>query len=836
MPPRVNSSPNQRFPLCRILCSAWLAFILVVAAGYAGDNSSTPEAPGPQDIFSPASQQFDFASGLFARKLYSEAEVEYKSFLENFPDDVRRSYATFNLAKTRFALKRFARAEVEFNEFINANPGSELLPEAQMQIGCCRFERKAYTEATAALEPLVNNPVFAEVKVPEEVRYSAYYYLGRAHQELGELEKAAESLTQSLRSPPPLQVLARFALGEVEADRQQYPEAETHLRTLRQEYPQHPLYPAAGLRLAEVLRQTGRLDEAAELYQELTKLDGNTPESREAFLGLGLVRFGQEDFLASVNEARKGLAFKDPALTAPLRYLLGISLLRQKEYGQADAILANIKEGEYAAAAAVQRIWGYLGAARLDEAEAQANFCMKTFPQQEPGTVAYLFGTALFRKAEYETAITAFSKGRELTANPYREESAFQLALASERLGKDADAVAAYTVFCEDFPDSDSLPAALIGLGNAHLRLKNYAGAIAAYNQVTGQDSASAAQTEHARLQEALCHYALEEYEEMDKCYRAILEESPRSAAAPEALYWVAWGKQRAGNYPEAIALFQQFQTNYPKHTRSDQVLYLLGMNYYQNNDEEKAAEIFYRILQEHPAIKMQETELLWLGNFFLQKDKPGEANQVYNTLLARQPGSKIRTMAQYYSAEAQRRRAVHLNTGAAWKKAAESFRLLTVEEDPRFNVLSHFGLGQCLRRLGDLAGARAAFAKVDFDPDDPMMASLLFERGMLEKASGNLDTALRLLMQVGLLYDEIDLCGEALLAAGEICEAQKDFDKAATCYRELFGDQAGSYGKRYGEKSRWSVEARQRYNSMQQQRQAEASTPQPAPPAPEEE
>lgn len=783
------------------------------------------EATSSADPFSPPSLQFDFASGLYARRLYREAASEYETFLKTFPNDPRRTEAVLNLAHSRFRLGEYAAAEALFLQFLRLAPGHAQALDAKVRLGCCRFERKAYAEAI----PLLREA--AAQKAAPKLLQTARYYLGRSLQETGAMAEAATVLAGALAVNSPLQPLARYALAEAMGALGKHAEAQSHLKTFLEAYPQHRLASAARLRLAESWRTTGKLDEAAKIYETMLDAEPAANHSRhEALLGLGWVRLKQARWKDAEAAARKALEGTKGPLKDSLHYLLGLALLKQKQYRPAATTLAEVQRGPHVAAALLQQIWALLGAAQLDQAAAQAQAYLKRFPKREIGTAHYLLGTALFRKADYAGAAKAYAVSRSLAKHPYQAEAGFQTALCHERLGQDADAAAAYAYYLKTFPKNTMRPAALLGLGNAEARLGKFAEAAQAYAQVGALQSASAAQKEQALLQQAVCWYERKEYDKMDASYRKVLDQFPHSAAAPEALYWVAWGAQRRQQYADAIKLYNRLITEHPKHSLVDRCQYRLGMSHYQAGDEAAAAAVFYEILLNRPQIEIGQTELLWLGSYFLQHDQPVEADTTYKALLERHPGPEVYTLTLYYRAEAQRRVALRTNREEDWQRAAESFRQLSEKKDPRYRSLSHFGLGQCYRRLGKLEDAFKSLKLVQLAPDDPLMASLHLEIGLVEKARGRLPQALQSLMRVGLLYDDMDVCGEALYEAGRVSERLADLDKARTCYAELSSTAAGTSGARHGQSSPWSKKARKRLKQLEAQAEKEKG-PKKAPP-----
>jgi|GEM_PF-2786674 len=794
-------------PLLRLALAAVLTGFLVWPAQAAETLGGASEGSALEP-FSDASVQFDFARGLFARKLYEEAAAEYAVFLKKHPDDPRTPEALARLGEAYFEIGDFARAEKTFELFLRRYPGHEAAPAARLRMGCARIERQEFDQAIEALRPLTGTDA------PEAVRHAAWYYLGRSLQDSGKLAEAREALQKALSAESELEALALYALGEVELALGAHQQAAGRLQAFLQKHPDHRLADPATLRLAEALRAQGKIDEAARSYRTVVDRHPDSREARKAQAGLGWIALAREDYEQAEKTARSALDGAPADIAPALRRLLGVALLRQKKYEAAEAQLAQITNGPEAPAALRDRTWALLGAGRIDDASNCARAYLSRYPDREPGTAHYLLGVITFRKAEYHTAARHFEQAREDPATPHRAEAAYQAALAHERTGDHAQAEAAYAEFVQAFPDHKLVPAALLGMGAAQTRQEEYEAAVETYRRVLDNESSTPAQREEAWSHQAVAHYELADYEAMDECYRSLLEAFPHSAAAPEARYWVGWGAQHRRHYPEAIKQYQQFLETYPNHALADKVRYRLGMSQYQAGHADRAAEVFYGILTEHPKIEIGQDELLWLGTHYMRRDAFDKAVTVYRALLERHPGPKVRTMTLFYLAEILREQ-------KDWDAAIENYRLLASDKDARYRSMAHFGLAVCLRETGHLDEARAAMDEVELSPDDPLRAALELERGLLAKAQGRTDVALRRFLRVGLLYDDLEVCGRALYEAGRLAEAQEDYDKARTCYEELTGATPHSYGAKYAEQSPWSRKAEERLQALSATQQA---------------
>lgn len=777
-------------------------FIIIIITGFTANAGLSVEKPPKtepkKNIFSEERLQYDFANGLFARGLYNEAISEYQNFIEKFSSNLNIPEALFHLGEAYFAIGQYKKAEETLDNFLKKYPKHKFRNNAILKFSCSQFERRDFKTAIVSLESLLNT------KTEPEILYPTLYYLGRSYSETGDHKKAEETLLKVITGKNKFYPLALYELSEIYSAKKDYKTSEKYLRMFLGEKIEGNFESSAMIRLAEALRGQEKYEEAESVYKKLAESQ-NSFNKAQALLGSGWIKIKLKRFEEAEKMAREALQLNVKNQENALRYLLGVSLFHEKKHAESTEVLLTIKNGRYAAPAAREIVWNMLGAAELDKALQYAKAYLKAFPKHAAGTAEFLIATTLFRKTDYAGAAQYFLKAREAEKNSYAEDSAFQLALAYERLGDNQKAAEAYAYFIKKYPKSNLYNTALIGWGDILIKLKDFSLAVSAFDKIIESRNALPAQKEQAFVQQAVCYYELKKYENMDKCYRNILNSFPQSNSAAEALYWVAWGEQNNKNYANASARYKEFLKKYPKHEFADKSLYRMGMSEYQAGNEGKSAEIFYDIVINHPAIKISQSELLWLGSYFMQTTKLKEAGDIYETLLKRHPDGEIRAITLYYLAEIQRKR-------NEYAKAIENYKRLAIEKGQRFQSLANFGLGMCLRKTGKPEEAKKAYEKVFFPAEDPLMASLHLELGLIEKETGTPEEAIKHFMRVGLLYDEINVCGEALWEAGQLFEKQGQKQKAVTCYKELT---EGAYGEKYTTKSNWSKLAKERLSQL---------------------
>jgi TolA-binding protein len=107
-------------------------------------------------------------------------------------------------------------------------------------------------------------------------------------------------------------------------------------------------------------------------------------------------------------------------------------------------------------------------------------------------------------------------------------------------------------------------------------RLKQYAAARAAYDDVIGKDAASPLAPE-AMYGLALCELELRRPEPAVKAFRDLLASWPEHATAAPATFYLAQTLAELKRYPEALPLLTGFSAKYPKSKLVPDAQYLLG-------------------------------------------------------------------------------------------------------------------------------------------------------------------------------------------------------------------------------------------------------------------
>lgn len=121
----------------------------------------------------------------------------------------------------------------------------------------------------------------------------------------------------------------------------------------------------------------------------------------------------------------------------------------------------------------------------------------------------------------------------------------------------------------------------------------------------------------------------------------------PLLVADPQALYDLALGDMRSGNYPLAISEFAQFLENFPGDELADNALYWQGECHYARKEFNQAANLFAQLLKDYPQGDKIPAALLKLGFSLLELKEKKKGIQRLRELVQNYPDTEEAALAQ---------------------------------------------------------------------------------------------------------------------------------------------------------------------------------------------
>ena len=114
----------------------------VILSGFLQAQPSSGELQEEQD--------YAFAYGLFDDKLYQLSFEQFKKFIDQYPNSIKRPDAIFLSGESQFRLNQYQSAITIFKNFIQDYPKHKLRVDALFRLGEMNYALAAYKEAAAS--------------------------------------------------------------------------------------------------------------------------------------------------------------------------------------------------------------------------------------------------------------------------------------------------------------------------------------------------------------------------------------------------------------------------------------------------------------------------------------------------------------------------------------------------------------------------------------------------------------------------------------------------------------------------------------------------------------
>ncbi len=195
------------------------------------------------------------------------------------------------------------------------------------------------------------------------------------------------------------------------------------------------------------------------------------------------------------------------------------------------------------------------------------------------------FKTNIFCDSEYQEIHDPYYQ--YLMAESYYNSNDYELALTE------------FENIVENFPDSEYLALAKIGMGKSYAGLGECDKAL---------ELLEAAKLEHAEVAD-LAQYqiavtyrdCLRDYSSALREYQELIDEFPDSDLVPNALFSIGYIYIRLRDCGSALEAFKKFIDAYPNDSKAARALMEMGLCHVQLNDCVSAIEVFQRLIDEYP-------------------------------------------------------------------------------------------------------------------------------------------------------------------------------------------------------------------------------------------
>lgn len=773
--PANRSSRNRRFAL-------WLAVMLAGAPLLAPRPAPAQEAAQAQPAASPEDARFAAAHELVLAKKYPEAAAALEKFLADFPKHPKAIQARLELGAALLEIGKPAEAIAAYSAVLPETQSPDLRFQAYYGIGRAHLLLKDDVKAIEALTQ-------AEALTKQDPQYgpAVRVALGDALFRQGKLPEALEAYSDFLaRFPDHLDAArAYYGVGEINWLNGNYTEASITFRNFVDKYWRSPLASAAGVKAGDSYLALGKLEDAEFEYRRVLRDYLETPAAPQAQIGLGKISFAKREF-ANARSAFQaaGLVFAASGIGP-----------------EADLRIADTFRAEK----------------NLEEAKKRYTELLVSPNSAVAREARYSLGLTHLADEKTPAAVAEFTRlSEDPQSGRFGQLSRLRLAEVKSAAGDPAAAAALIRPVLTGRADPDVRDEASLLLGEALLRTRDVAGAdteLSALLKRAPQGPLSARATvllAEARVQMSKPAEAVTLLSEL---LGRGLEPDTRAAA----LAGLGDAQIRSKQEKEGVAALREVLEKHPTAPSAASAARTLLAYYQTTNQGPQAAEMEQLLAQRYGGSATAEDTLLAQADQLLQGGKFEEARALYSSVLDRKPDRSRRTRARAGAAEslASLKKPAeaaaqlaelgkeaaapavladaHFRVGRAYEKSGNAAAALaeyraarTAGPSPETAPALLLGLGRLLEDAQKPAEAEAALRElITAHPKAPVLPEALYELAWTLLDQGKPDAARPVFVRLATDFPKHALAADAAFRVGEQDFQSGDYAAAAARYRQ---------------------------------------------------
>lgn len=703
----------------------------------------------------PATAVLEQANGFYARKMHDLAVAKFEEFLLMRPAGSDRQPALFRMGESLRALDRKPEAMAAYKRLLAESGTGDFVGPAAYRLG--------------------------------EIQYAA-----------GNLDAAAESFGKAAHHvrDPKLRLASRFFEGRALDGSGRRIEALAAYRDVASQTGDNPYRERAQYDLAEADARAGLTDSAFRQFRKLAGTAQTPPVRIGAAVKAGLLAIDAKDYasarplLESAAGNRELAAWSAAAKSGLVRLeyesgnyegaskladevlpqlpdeakpdVLLLAANARRQMGQQaealalyDKLASEFPESGAAKEAGFHRLVS-LVAQRDERALTQIDiFLMSSASKAERAKAELLKAELLFAQNRFSEAAPLYEKSASASdTDKYRADALYKLAWCQLQEKKYDLATATLTRFLTQYPRHSLVPAALAQRALAQMETGQREEALSDFSEIINRHR-GAKEREAAMLQQALLLGNMERPAEMAAAFQRLLAEYPQTPSAAQANFWTGYAAFDAKKYRDAIPALEKAR-ELDKDKYGERASLRLLLSHYYLEDREAAA-------REAAALgpgKAPAEVRSWLGLSAMAAGDNARAVEFLKPLADAPDASDDLRVSL---ARAQ------LGSGDYAGARGTLTKLMPRLHEPRAKAGAHLLMAEALLglKLGEEAKSQAEEA-LKLQPEGRINAEARMANARALVAQERFDDAARAYMAVALLYDEKDLCPQALFLAEE--------------------------------------------------------------------
>jgi TolA-binding protein len=733
---------------------------------------------------------FTYANLVYEQNMFEIAGQRFGEYLKEFPSGANTDAAWFRLGECYLNQRLSGEAEAAYLKVVREHVKSSFVPSAAYRLGTLAYNREDYKIA----EPFF---ALADTRTTRDsIREAALYYRGRSLKQMGKIEAAKESYMKvlDLQGEGKFREVALLSLARLEAEAGDHQAAFDHFTLLGTESKRPEVRGEAVFKAGILADKLGNPEIARKNYDAVMAMRGAEEWKADAQFNLIESAYQAGDHKSVIGAYQQGIVSMPHELRPKLLLMAGNSYRHEGRFATAIDVYLNVERY-------------YPNSIEAGEAGYRKLLCFYSLQNPNlPDFVDQFVATESGRNPDSEQIDMALLLKAEslfatdvmaLAAETYDQIKLDRIpeALRASALYKNgwahaesdgaASAVSTLTDFISRYPEDERIPTALAKRGLSFKTIGDLGGAERDFKRLLEEFPESDTR-ELAYQQIALIKGQQHDYPAMITAYEGLLEKFPTSAAAPEAWFWIGWGKFELRKFAECIdPLNKARELDLP--TFEERATLRIVLAYRSLEDIDNARKEIDAAREGDKPIALPDQVYQWLGIRLFERNDDEGADK-YLTY-ASTPDSPADTLPVIWKTlgNARLRQGHH-------QSAITAFDFYLASEQPdsaRAKVLND--KAQALLALKEFAKADETVAEgIKIEREGRVNAQLCLTWGEIAIADQRWKDAVQRLIRPSYVFDDADITPVALAKsafAHEKLGEQAKADEIRAKLRERFPD-----------------------------------------------
>ena len=725
-----------------------------------------------------------YAHYIYSQNQWQLAQAQYAQYLKRYPGGAEAPAAGYRMAECHLKLDQLEKAEETYRNVLTKFRESDYGTPSAYRLGSIYYAQKRYREAA------VHFDVARKDSKKSAIRLSAAYYRASAFREQGlltEMLAAFENLV-AIKKNNPYREAALLILSRAYSENNKGKEALVAFLELAELTAEDDIKGEALVKAGLISNAQGDKDSAKKHLLATLQLRGGDEWKPDAQFHLITIYYAEKNH-AKVAEIYSKGAFVMAEEIRPKMLLMAANSHRhlkrfEDAIGIYNLLSEHYQQTEEAAEAEYRKLLCFFNIGSRNLPESIDNFVLW---QQQRDNSSSNIDLAHVLKAEYQFKQSMFAPAG-LTYDLVRIDNIpenmrasvlYKRGWAHNEGRNHPQAIKAFGDFLKAYPEDKRISNAFAKRALSHRASENFELALSDLKKIIDSHPDSEA-SELAYQQSALIQGQLGKYREMVNNYTILLEKFPESKAAPEAHFWIGWGKFELKEFADASLALRKARAMDSKPYFTRATLRIILAEYSLQNLEKVRKEVEDLPGKNHQ-VKVPPQVYLWLGiKLFDAKDYAAAVNYLG---LATTPQHPEATQAVVWK---------HLGQARLYTKdyegALQAFNFYLATQQPSTNrarVLYEKGI--CLLGLGKHKEAESAAEDgLTLQPQSRVYGMLCLLWGEVALREQRYEQAVKRLIKPTYAIEDAQITPQALLKSAYAHEQLDQASKAEELRKKL--------------------------------------------------